>query len=89
MLGYIERREFSRIAKTEKNIEDKEKYTEMLNKLIDALVDKPTTQLNATLVLADFLQENSMFEKANKQIQKTGFITEDAWIIPIPSPKNS
>ena len=81
MLGYIERREFSRIAKTAKNIEDKEKYTEMLNKLIDALVDKPTTQLNATLVLADFLQENSMFEKANKQIQKTGFITEDAWMI--------
>ena len=81
MLGYIERREFSRIAKTAKNIEAKEKYIEMLNKLTDALINKPTTQLNATLVLADFLQENSMFEKANKQIQKTGFITEDAWMI--------
>ena len=43
--------------------------------------DKLSVRLNASLVLAEFYRENDMSEKANELIQKTGFITEDKWLV--------
>ena len=81
MLGYIERGMFAQIAQIGKNAEDKAGYINMMHRLIDAMPHKPTAQLNAHLVLAEFYQENDMPEKAKTHIQKTGFITKDAWLV--------
>ncbi len=81
MLGYVERGMFAQIAQIGKNAENKEGYINMMHRLINAMPHKPTAQLNAQLVLAEFCQENDMPEKAKTNIQKTGFITKDAWVV--------
>ena len=81
MLGYIERGMFWRIAQIGKNTQDKQGYINMMHRLIDAMPHKPTAQLNAHLVLAEFYRDNDTPEKAEAHIQKTGFITKDAWLV--------
>ena len=78
--GGFERQVFAEIAEMGKNAKNKEGYVEMLHKLIDAIPDKPSVRLNANLVLAEFYRDNDMPAKAEAHIQKTGFITEDAWL---------
>ncbi|MDE0481012.1 MAG: tetratricopeptide repeat protein [Candidatus Poribacteria bacterium] len=80
-LPYVERDLLSQVVKTGKNVKDKEGYVEMLNKLIDSMPDNLRSQLSTTLALAQFYKENDQDEKANALIRKTGFITEDAWMI--------
>ena len=75
-----ERQLFAQIARMGKNANDKERYVDMLNKLINAIPDKPNVQLNLHLLLAEFYRDSNMPEKAEAYIQKTGFITEDAWL---------
>ena len=79
--GGSERRLFSEISQMGKNAKDKNAFVKMLNQLVDALPHKSSVQLNADLVLAEFYRDNNMSEKAEVHIQKTGFITEDAWLI--------
>jgi len=80
-LPYVERDLLSQVVKTGKNVKDKDGYVEMLNQLIDSMSDNPRSQLSTTLALAQFYRESSQDEKANALIRKTGFITEDAWMI--------
>ena len=79
--GGSERQLFLEISQMGKNAKDKNAFVKMLNQLVDALPHKPSVQLNANLVLAEFYRDNDMPEKAEAHIQKTGFITEDAWLI--------
>ena len=79
--GGSERKVFSEIIQMGKNTKDKNAFVKMLNQLVDALPHKPSVQLNANLVLAEFYRDNNMSEKAEAHIQKTGFIIEDAWLI--------
>ena len=80
MFSFVERDIFVRLAKVGRNTKDKHAYIDMLNKLIEAMSDKATAQLNAQLVLAEFYQLNDMHEEAAAYIQKTGFITENEWL---------
>ncbi|MDE0315700.1 MAG: tetratricopeptide repeat protein [Candidatus Poribacteria bacterium] len=80
-LPYVERDLLSQVVKTGKNVKDKEGYVEMLNQLIDSMSDNPRSQLSTTLALAQFYRESGQDEEANELIRKTGFITEDAWMI--------
>ena len=78
--GGSERQVFAEISQMGKNVKDKNAFVKMVNQLVDALPHKPSVQLNANLVLAEFYRDNDMSEKAAARIQKTGFITEDAWL---------
>ncbi len=80
-LPFVERDLLSQVVKAGKNVKDKDGYVEMLNKLIDSMSDNLRSQLSTTLALAQFYAENNQDEKAEALIQKTGFITEDAWMI--------
>ena len=79
--GSSQRQLYAQIAEMGKNTEDKARYVDMLNKLMDAMPDKPGVQLNIHLLLAEFYRDNDMPEKAEAHIQKTGFIIEDEWLI--------
>ena len=80
-LASSERELFAQIAEYGKNPKDKEGYVSMLNQVIQDMSNKLSVRLNATLVLAEFYRENGMTEKAEELIQKTGFVTEDAWMV--------
>lgn len=80
-LASSERELFAQIAEYGKNPTDKEGYVSMLNQIIQDMSNKLSVRLNATLVLAEFYRENGMTEKAEELIQKTGFVTEDAWMV--------
>ena len=54
---------------------------EMLDNLLNATPDNLTVQSDVYLKLAEFCRANAMPEKAKTYIQKTGVITEDAWLI--------
>ncbi len=79
--GGFERQVFAEITQMGKNTKNKKGYVDMLHKLMDAIPNKPSVQLNAHLALAEFYRDNNMPEKAEAHIQKTGFITENAWLI--------
>ena len=78
---YTERTMFVRIIKAGKHIKDKDRYVKMLNNLIDTMSHDLPAQLNTIFTLAQFYRANDLPQKAEALIQKTGFITEDAWMI--------
>ena len=78
--GSSQRQLYAQIAEMGKNPNDKKRYLDMLNKLMNAIPDNLSVQLNLDLLLAEFYRDNDMPEKAEAYIQKTGFITEDAWL---------
>ena len=78
---YTERTMFVRIVKAGKHIKDKDGYVKMLNNLIDTMSHDLPAQLNTIFALAQFYKANNLPQKAEALIQKTGFITEDAWVI--------
>ena len=80
-LPFVERRLFLRVVKTGKLVKDKDGYVEMLNKLIESMPDNLRSHLNTTFALAQFYKENGMPDKAQELIHKTGFVTEDAWMV--------
>ena len=82
--GSSQRQLIAQIAEMGRNPNDKERYVDMLNKLMDAIPDKLSVQLNIRLLLARFYRDNDMPEKAETHIQKTGFIIEDAWQVLTP-----
>ena len=56
-------------AKIGKDVQDKEGFADMMNKLIDSFPDSLSIQLNAHLVLAKFYHGNGPLEKADEYIQ--------------------
>ncbi len=80
-LASSERELFAQIAEYGKNPKDEEGYVSILNQIIQNMSNKLSVRLNASLVLAEFYRENDMTEKAEELIQRTGFITEDKWLI--------
>lgn len=78
---YTERSMFERIVLAGKNVKNRDGYVKMLNQLIDNLTFDLPAQLNTIMALAQFYTANNQHEKAEALIQKTGFITEDAWMI--------
>ena len=66
---------FAKIGKVSKDVQDKEGFADMVNKLIDISPDSLSIQLNAHLVLAKFYQENGILEKTDEHIQKIDSIT--------------
>ena len=82
--GSSQRQLVEQIAEMGKNAEDKARYVDMLNELIDTIPNRPSAQLNVHLLLARFYRDNDMPEKAEAHIQKTGFIIEDAWQVLTP-----
>ena len=72
---------FSRIVKVGKNVKDKDGYAKMLEDLIDIIPHNLSAHFNLIFALAQFYQENNMHEEAKAVIRKTGFITEDAWMV--------
>ena len=76
----LERQLLSQLAQAGRKAKDKAGFAEMLNKLVDATSNNLNTQLTLNLALAEFCRENSMPEKAKAYIQKTGFVTEYAWL---------
>ena len=78
--GTFQRKFFSWISKYGKNTEDKEGYVDMLNELVNTQSENVIVHLNLSLLLAEFCLKNDMPEKTKEYIQKTGFITEDAWL---------
>ena len=76
----LERRLFSQLAQAGRKAKDKTGFAEMLNQLVDATSNNLNTQLTLNLALAEFCRENGMPEKAKAHIQKTGFVTEYAWL---------
>lgn len=80
-LPFVERRLLTRVVKAGQNVKDKEGFENMLNELIESLSDNLRSQLHTTLVLAQTYQESGEHRKADELIRKTGFITEDAWLV--------
>ena len=85
--GSSQRQLIADIAEMGRNPNDKERYVDMLNTLMDAIPDKLSVQLNIHLLLAGFYRDNDMPEKAEVHIQQTGFIIEDAWLVLTPFDK--
>lgn len=69
------------IAEASKNANDKERFIQILNELINSI---PLENLNAPAsihrTIAESYAENGMSEKAENYLLKTGFIPETAWI---------
>ena len=80
-LPFVERGLLTRVVKAGKNVNDKEGFENMLNELIESLSDNLRSQLHTMLVLAQTYQEAGEHEKADELIQKTGFITDDSWLV--------
>ena len=68
---------FAKIGKVGKDVQDKEGFADMVNKLIDSFPDSLSIQLNAHLVLAKFYHDNDMLEKADEHIQIIDLLTEN------------
>ncbi|RKU27711.1 hypothetical protein C6497_10840 [Candidatus Poribacteria bacterium] len=65
--------------------EERETHIQMINDMIAELDPNQSyplkLQLEANFGLADFYNDQDLPEKAAEQIQKTGFVTEDAWMV--------
>ena len=68
-LPSFHRQLFARIAKIGKNVQDKEGFTEMVRKIIDAYPNNRSIQLHAHLLLAKFYHDNLMNAEADVHIQ--------------------
>ena len=76
----LERQLLSQLAQVGRKTKDKAGFAEMLNKLVDATSNNPNMQRTLNLGLAEYYRENGKPEEAKAYIQKTGFITENAWL---------
>ncbi|MDE0316188.1 MAG: sigma-70 family RNA polymerase sigma factor [Candidatus Poribacteria bacterium] len=68
---------FAKIGKVGKDVQGKEGFADMVNKLIDFFPDSQSIQLNGHLVLAKFYHDNDMLEKTDEHIHKINDITEN------------
>ncbi len=75
-IGHI----LKRITDAGKHVKDREKYEEMIGKLIDHIPTELGTNVNANLRFAEFCRELGMHDKAKPYILKTGFLPESEWL---------
>lgn len=81
---FMERRWFRRITKAGRYVKDKVGYIEVLERLVDVMPTDSPNYFNAVFALAQFYMENDLEEQANERIKKTGFVSEDAWMVLTP-----
>lgn len=75
-IGHI----LKRITDAGKHVKDREKYEEMIGKLIDHIPTELGTNVNTNLRFAEFCRELGMHDKAKPYILKTGFLPESEWL---------
>ena len=69
------------IAEAIKNANDKERYVQMLETLVNSITSASSkARANIYRIIAEFYAENEMPEKAENYLLKTGFVPEAAWI---------
>ena len=69
------------IAEATKNANDKERYIQMLETLVNSILSESSkARANIYRTIAEFYAENEMSEKAENYLLKTGFVPETAWI---------
>lgn len=83
-LPFMERRWFLRIVKAGKYVKDKVGYVEVLERLLAAMPPDSPNYFNSAFALAQFYKENDARKKADALIQKTGFVSEDSWMVLSP-----
>jgi hypothetical protein len=76
----VETQLLSRISTFGKHAQDKERFTEIVAQLVNAIPDNSTNQLKTNLALAKFCREHGFTEIARTYIYKTGFIPESTWL---------
>ena len=76
-LPSFHRQLFARIGQIGKEVQDKDGFTDMVNKLIDSFPDNRSIQLNAHLLLAIFYHDNDMDKKADEHIRKIDTLTRN------------
>ena len=81
---FMERRWFRRITRAGRYVKDKVGYVEVLERLIDVMPTDSPNYFNSVFALAQFYKENDLEEQANERIKKTGFVSEDAWMVLAP-----
>lgn len=74
----LERKLFTQIIRSGKNVKDKDGYINMLNQLIDLTPDRINIRLNSYVALGRFYAANGMPEEAEEYIRKTETIIEDS-----------
>lgn len=84
LMPFMERRWFLRIIKAGRYVKDKVGYIKVLERLADAMPPDSPNYFNSVFALAQFYKENDLSEKADELIQKTGFVSEDAWMVLTP-----
>ena len=75
-IGHI----LSHISDAGKHVKDRDKYEEMIGKLIDHIPTELGTNVNTNLRFAEFCRELGMHDKAKPYILKTGFLPESDWL---------
>ena len=75
-IGHI----LTRISDAGKHVKDKEKYAEMIGKLVDHIPTELGTNVNTNLRFAEFCRELGLHDKAKPYILKTGFLPEADWL---------
>ncbi len=75
-IGYI----LKRITDAGKHVKDRDKYEEMIGKLIEHIPTELGKNVNANLRFAEFCRELGMHDKAKPYILKTGFLPESEWL---------
>ncbi len=68
---------FTKIGKVGKNIQDKEGFANMMDKLIDHFSHSLSIRINAHLVLADFYHQQGMHQKVEEHTREVDSITVD------------
>ncbi|MYB65291.1 hypothetical protein F4X73_11430 [Candidatus Poribacteria bacterium] len=81
---FMERRWFRRITRAGRYVKDKAGYVEVLERLIDVMPTDSPNYFNSVFALAQFYMENDLEDQANERIKKTGFVSEDAWMVLAP-----
>lgn len=76
----IENQLLSRISAFGKNAQDKEGFTEMVGRLVNAISNNSANELSSNIALSKFCREHGLTEIAKTYIKKTGFIPESAWL---------
>ena len=69
------------IAKATKNANDKERFIQMLDELINSIpTERSNARANIHRIIAESYAENEMPKKAENYLLKFGFVPEPAWI---------
>ncbi len=74
-VGYM----LTRVSQMHKHASDKEKYLEMMGKLLELIPENIGNQLENNLSIAKLCLDLGMTDKAKSLVLKTGFLPETSW----------